>query len=161
MIINRRPVDRRYFLRGTGAAAIGLPFLQAMGPTLGQRVLAATPPDQSPKRFVAMCATLGFHTPYLFPETEGRDYKLTPYLSHLKDHRDQLTVLSGLVAPESAGQQWACLRDHLANVRTAPWTSGIQEFDLARPSDRRSDWPSNTLPVFSIGNERAKYVVDI
>ena len=103
MIINRRPVDRRYFLRGTGAAAIGLPFLQAMGPTLGQRVLAATPPDQSPKRFVAMCATLGFHTPYLFPETEGRDYKLTPYLSHLKDHRDQLTVLSGLSHPNQQG----------------------------------------------------------
>ena len=103
MIINRRPVDRRYFLRGTGAAAIGLPFLQAMGPTLGQRVLAATPPDQSPKRFVAMCATLGFHTPYLFPEIEGRDYKLTPYLSHLKDHRDQLTVLSGLSHPNQQG----------------------------------------------------------
>ena len=103
MIINRRPIDRRRFLRGAGAASIALPFLEAMGPSIGQQVLAATPPSPSPKRFVAICANLGFHTPFLFPEKEGRDYELTPYLEHLKDHRDQFTVLSGLSHPNQQG----------------------------------------------------------
>ena len=103
MIIKHRPMDRRRFLRGTGAAAIALPFLEAMGPSLGQRVLAADSSDPSPKRFVAACATLGFHTPFLFPEKEGTDFQLSPYLEKLKDHRDQLTVLSGLSHPNQQG----------------------------------------------------------
>jgi hypothetical protein len=103
MIINRKRIGRRRFLRGTGAAALALPFLEAMGPTLGQRALAATESDQSPKRFVAMCATLGFHVPFLFPEREGRDFELTPYLSRLADHRDQLTLFSGLSHPNQQG----------------------------------------------------------
>ncbi|NND99418.1 MAG: DUF1552 domain-containing protein [Pirellulaceae bacterium] len=103
MVHCRRPLSRRHFLRGTGAAAIALPFLDAMGPTLGQRVLAATPETPSPKRFVAMCATLGFHVPFLFPDKEGMDFTATAYLSKLKDHRDQLTVISGLSHPEQQG----------------------------------------------------------
>src|SRR5262249_54850470 len=56
-----------------------------------------------PKRFVACCATLGFHTPYLFPDQPGRDYELTPYLKPLAAHREQLTVLSGVSHPEQQG----------------------------------------------------------
>ena len=102
-IINRKPIDRRKFLQGSGAAVIALPFLEAMGPSLGQRVLAAQPIAPSPKRFVAMCATLGFHTPFLFPQTTGTDFELSPYLAKLKDHRDQLTILSGLSHPNQQG----------------------------------------------------------
>ncbi|MDB4662827.1 DUF1552 domain-containing protein, partial [Verrucomicrobiales bacterium] len=51
----------------------------------------------------AMCATLGFHTPFLFPQQTGRDYEMTPYLAKLKDHRDNLTVLSGLSHPSQQG----------------------------------------------------------
>ena len=76
---------------------LSLPALDAMSP-----LIAATS-SPSPKRFVAMCAGLGFHGPYLFPETTGRDYELTPYLSKLKNHRDDFTVLSGLSHPEQQG----------------------------------------------------------
>jgi len=96
-------LSRRFFLKGTGAAAIGLPLLEAMGPTLGKRALGASQSADSPKRFVAMCATLGFHTPYLFPEKEGRDYQLTPYMEKLADHRNQMTLLSGLSHPQQQG----------------------------------------------------------
>ena len=98
------PMKRRTFLRGTGAAAIALPFLEAMGPSLGQRALGATDDAKgSPRRFVAMCATLGFHCPFLFPEKEGDDYSLTPYLEKLSEHRDKFTVYSGLSHPEQQG----------------------------------------------------------
>ena len=100
---SRHRLHRRHLLRGAGAAAISLPFLEVMGPSLGQQVLGAAPSDSSPQRFVAMCATLGFHTPFLFPDQEGSDYQLTPYLSKLADHRDQMTVFSGLSHPNQQG----------------------------------------------------------
>ncbi|MHC4877156.1 MAG: DUF1552 domain-containing protein, partial [Planctomycetota bacterium] len=83
---------------------LGLPFLDAMIPAFGRSTLGAdVKPGESPKRFVAACATLGFHGPFLFPEKSGRDYELTPYLNVLKEHRDQLTVFSGLSHPEQQG----------------------------------------------------------
>jgi len=99
-----RALSRRHFLRGTGAVAIGLPLLDAMAPRLSRRASAAERDEaESPKRLLACCATLGFHTPHLFPEKPGADYKPTPYLARLKDHLRELTVLSGLSHPEQQG----------------------------------------------------------
>lgn len=97
-LATRRAIDRRHFLRGTGSTLLGLPLLEAMSPAF-----ARGQSKESPKRFVAMCATLGFHTPYLFPTQIGRDYELTPYLSRIGDHRDDFTVISGLSHPEQQG----------------------------------------------------------
>ncbi len=99
-IATRRALDRRHFLKGAAGTALGLPLLEAMLPCFGR---AADNPVDSPKRFVAMCATLGFHTPHLFPEKTGSAYALTPYLEKLKDHRSDFTVLSGLSHPEQQG----------------------------------------------------------
>ena len=97
-------MSRRRFLRGTGATMLGLPFLDAMVPTFERSALGEDgKPGESPQRFVAACATLGFHGPFLFPEKSGRDYELTPYLDVLKQHRNQLTVFSGLSHPEQQG----------------------------------------------------------
>lgn len=96
----QRSVSRRRLLRGAAASAIGLPLLEAMTPAVAGRSRPSAP---APKRFVAMCAGLGFHGPHLFPETAGTDYELTPYLSRLKDHRDHFTVLSGLSHPNQQG----------------------------------------------------------
>jgi len=93
-------MNRRHFLRGIGGTTLGLPLLDAMLPTFGR---AAGDAVESPTRFVAMCATLGFHTPYLFPEETGSGYQLTPYLEKLKDHRKDITVISGLSHPEQQG----------------------------------------------------------
>ena len=100
MHISTNPaLSRRELLRGSGAAILGLPFLEAMVPSFAK----AAPADPSPQRFVAMCATLGFHTPLLVPETTGRDYALTPYLSRIQKHRDDFTVFSGLSHPDQQG----------------------------------------------------------
>ncbi len=95
------PLPRRHFLRGAGAALVSLPLLEAMQPTFGRALGAET--RHAPKRFVAMCATLGFHLPFLVPEQAGTDYELTPYLKHLAAHRDRFTVFSGLSHPEQQG----------------------------------------------------------
>jgi hypothetical protein len=93
-------LDRRAFLRGTGAM-LALPFLDAMVPAFATRAMAAV--GQPPQRFLAMCATLGFHTPFLFPQETGADYALTPYLEPLKNLKGDFSVLSGLQHEEQNG----------------------------------------------------------
>jgi len=94
-------LSRRTFLRGTGAA-LALPWLEAMVPAFATRAEAASA-SAAPKRFVAMCATLGFHTPFLFPKETGAGYSPTPYLEPLQDLRDHFSVISGLAHAEQSG----------------------------------------------------------
>ncbi len=96
----KRHLDRRTFLRGTGTA-LALPFLDAMVPAFATRAQAAV--AQPPPRFLAMCATLGFHTPFLFPKETGTDYTLTPYLEPLQNLRSNFSVISGLQHEEQNG----------------------------------------------------------
>ncbi|MGV3662111.1 MAG: DUF1552 domain-containing protein [Prosthecobacter sp.] len=96
----KRHLDRRAFLRGTGTF-LSLPLLQAMVPAFATRAQAAV--GQPPPRFLAMCATLGFHTPFLFPQETGAEYTLTPYLEPLKDLRGDFSVISGLQHMEQNG----------------------------------------------------------
>ena len=99
-IATKRHLSRRAFLRGTGTV-LSLPFLEAMVPAFATRTQAAA--AQSPQRFLAMCATLGFHTPFLFPKEVGADYALTPYLEPLKDLKNDFSVISGLQHEEQNG----------------------------------------------------------
>jgi hypothetical protein len=96
-IATRPALSRRSFLRGAGVS-LSLPFLDAMTPAFSR---AATAP--APQRFVAMCATLGFHTPFLFPKETGAGYALTPYLEPLQDLRSDFSVISGLAHTEQNG----------------------------------------------------------
>jgi hypothetical protein len=63
-------------------------------------MLAPAADASPPRRMVCICAPLGLHPPFFFPEKAGRDYPLSPYLEVLKDFRDDMTVLSGLAHPE-------------------------------------------------------------
>ena len=92
-----RRITRRVFLRGAGVT-LTLPLLEAMIPARVQA--AARPPT---RRMICINATLGLHTPNLFPTRAGRDYELTPYLEPLKEFRNDLTVFSGLSHPEVDG----------------------------------------------------------
>ena len=94
----KETLSRRHLLRGTGAAVLGLPLLDAMAPAFARAETAA-----SPKRFVAICAGLGFHGPGFFPAKPGRNYAVTPFLEPLNEHREAITVLSGFSHPEQQG----------------------------------------------------------
>src|SRR5205814_9676390 len=77
--------------------SLALPWLDAC---------AAAPPNtndqtpntnnQTPRRMVCICTPLGLHPSFFFPEKEGKDYELTPYLEVLKDFHGEFTVVSGL-----------------------------------------------------------------
>ena len=87
--------QRRAFLRGAGAA-VALPVF-------GGQMASGAAATGEIRRTVMVCAGLGFHTPYLFPKGEGSDYEMTPYLRLLEEHRNQLTLFSGLSHPQQNG----------------------------------------------------------
>jgi hypothetical protein len=79
-------LNRRHFLRAA-TGSLALPWLDAL----------AAPGGPKPRqRMVCLCAPLGLHPAYLFPEKAGKDYAMTPYLEVLKDFREDFTIISGL-----------------------------------------------------------------
>ena len=94
----KTPLPRRTILKAAGVA-VTLPLLESMNPAIGNDL------EESPKRMVLICSTLGLHPPSLFPNTPGRDYENTEYLNLLKEHRQDFTLFSGLSHPDQNGKQ--------------------------------------------------------
>ena len=88
--MKRKSLTRRSFLKASGVA-LALPFLESTAPTQER----AAPR----RRIVALLYPLGLHAPNFFPSEEGRDFRLTRYLTHLQDFRNEFTVFSGLSHP--------------------------------------------------------------
>jgi hypothetical protein len=89
--------NRRRFLKGAGVT-LSLPLLDALAPRT-----RAGEPAAPPYRMLAICTSLGFHAPFLFPKQAGRGYESTPYLDLLQPHRERFTVFSGVSHPEVDG----------------------------------------------------------
>ena len=93
-LATKKALNRRSFLKGSGVT-VALPLLHAMTPAFTR----AAPSSSSPKRFVAMNASLGFHAPFLFPEKAGPIQATTPYLKELKEHVKDLTLFPAFLIP--------------------------------------------------------------
>jgi hypothetical protein len=92
MIILRKHLPRRTFLRGAGTA-LALPLLDAMIPALrADRLTAATPV----RRLGFIFYTLGVNVAKWRPRGEGANYQLSEALAPLAPHRDKFLVISGL-----------------------------------------------------------------
>jgi hypothetical protein len=107
MIITRKHLSRRTFLRGVGAA-ISLPMLDAMTPALSwaQSAKAVTP-----LRMGFVYVPNGMVMSNWTPATEGRNFAFTPILKPLEKFREQTLVLSGL-ADRNANALGAGPGDH-------------------------------------------------
>jgi hypothetical protein len=119
MMISKKHLPRRTFLRGVIGGAIALPLLDSMIPAL----TAATKTAASPKtRLGFMYVPHGAVMDKWTPATEGAGFEFTPILKPLEPFRNQLTVFTGLAnkAAESQGDGGG---DH---ARSAPsYLSGI------------------------------------
>lgn len=93
-IATRTPLSRRTFLRAAGAT-LALPLLESMLPRLGHAAAAPEPP----RRFVGMMTNMGILPEFFFPKNAGRDYDLPYYLELLKEHRNDMTIFSGVSLP--------------------------------------------------------------
>jgi hypothetical protein len=93
MILTRKHLSRRIFLRGTGAI-IGLPFLDAMVPALGWAQSAARP---AVTRLCFVYVPNGMVMRDWTPAVQGRDFQLTPILRPLAPFKEHTLVLSHLM----------------------------------------------------------------
>ena len=103
-IASRQPLSRRHFLRGAGIA-LSLPFLDSMRPTFARGAESSSPlaPGAKPRRMFAVCNNLGLLPRNFFPVGAGADYKASPYLELLQEHRKDFTVFSGVSYPNVDG----------------------------------------------------------
>src|SRR3984893_16628785 len=104
MVITRKSIPRRAFLRGTGAA-LALPVLDAMTPAFA----AAT---TRPIRMSFIEVPNGIMMDKWTPATEGTGFALTPVLEPLAQFRDRMLVLSGLDQGQAKGLPFEVGGDH-------------------------------------------------
>ncbi len=103
-IATRQAMSRRHFLRGAGLV-MTLPFLDVMLPPFARAATSSSPlaPGSKPRRMFGICNNLGLRPDLFFPKDSGPDYTLSPYLQHLKEHRRDFTVFSGVSHPNVDG----------------------------------------------------------
>lgn len=88
MIISKKALHRRTFLRGLGTA-VALPFLDAMTPAL-----SAAP--EAPVRMAFVYHPVGMIMDRWTPKAAGPNFEFTSAMKPLEAYRENVTVLSGL-----------------------------------------------------------------
>jgi Protein of unknown function (DUF1552) len=104
MVITRKSIPRRTFLRGAGAA-LALPVLDAMTPALSADA-------KRPIRMSFIEVPNGIMMDKWTPATEGANFALTRVLEPFGSFRDRLLVLSGLDQKQSAALAFEIAGDH-------------------------------------------------
>jgi hypothetical protein len=106
MVITRKSIPRRTFLRGAGAA-LALPMLDSMTPALAIE-------SKRPIRmaFVEVPNGIMNLNSEWTPKGEGADFTLSPIMQPLEQFRDRMLVLTGLDQQQSAGLGFEVGGDH-------------------------------------------------
>src|ERR1700722_2779387 len=91
-------ISRRTVLRG-GGTALGLPWLEAMGPLSAWA--DTTAPNRAPNRMAFVYVPNGVHMPDWRPTAEGANFPLPPTLEPLREVREDFNILTGLTADKA------------------------------------------------------------
>src|SRR5688572_105392 len=94
MIITKKHLSRRTFLRGALGTAVALPFLHAMTPALSGQSKAR------PFRFGAIYVPNGIYPQLWHPDKTGSDFEFKPIMMPLEPYRDHLVTISKMKAPD-------------------------------------------------------------
>jgi len=92
---NKWQISRRTMLKGMGVT-MALPLLEAMKPLASFGAAAATAKEEAPKRLAVLFFPNGTHEHKWTPEGEGADFKLSPILEPLAEHKKDLLVFTNL-----------------------------------------------------------------
>jgi len=151
---------RRTILRGIGAS-ITLPFLESLAP----RARAAASPATPPTRMAFLFMPNGVHPDRWTPEGSGQDWKASPLLAPLENHRQDLTILSHLQNALADGGD-----GHYA--KSASWLTGYRvrkttgrDVDVGGPSLDQAYAAQvghlTRLPSLELGTEPVRKGVDL
>lgn len=91
-----RPISRRAVLRGVGTA-MALPLLDAMLP----RGFSADKAVKPPRRMAFIYSPNGAVMPHWTPKKVGAEFELPACLMPMKEHRDDMIVMSGLTCDKA------------------------------------------------------------
>ena len=98
--IRPKAISRRTALKGAGVL-MALPYLNSMAGD--SKSINIPESDGKPRRMINILVDQGIVPWYFFPEEKGKNYKNTKYLELLKDHKENLTVFSGVSLPDVDG----------------------------------------------------------
>src|SRR5687768_8280598 len=124
MIVTKKALPRRTFLRGMGAA-VALPLLDAMVPSM--TALAATPANPV-RRLGFVYMPMGSHIPMWTPPVEGKLTELSPTLQSLANVVDHLTVVSNLELKNAYPGTHATSNAAFLSAAKAKWTESSDYF---------------------------------
>jgi hypothetical protein len=99
MFITKKHLHRRTFLRGALGTAVALPLLDAMVPAATAQSLTAA---RDKLRFGAIYMPNGVYPDLWHPEQAGKDFKFNKIMLPLEPHREYLTTISQMKAPEGS-----------------------------------------------------------
>lgn len=91
-MLNRFPLSRRTFLRGTGVS-LALPWLEAMSP---RAVASALEADAAPVRMAVLFMPNGVPPKKWSPNGVGREFQLSPILEPLADFKNDIFIPTNL-----------------------------------------------------------------
>src|SRR5690606_25697271 len=97
MFITKKHLDRRTFLRGAMGVSIALPLLDAMIPAATAQSLTAA---RERHRFGVIYMPNGIYPGMWHPKETGRDFEFNTIMKPLERHREFLTTISQLKAPD-------------------------------------------------------------
>ena len=100
MIVTKKHIPRRTFLRGGAGVMLALPFMEAMLPAQTPLSQTAAAPG-SVKRFLGIWHPHGAAPGYWSPLQEGRDFDFSFITKPLEPFRNHVTLISGLNMNES------------------------------------------------------------
>ncbi len=118
MIIGKKALPRRMFLRGMGTA-MALPLLDAMVPAM---TAWADTPANPVRRLGFVYMPMGAHIPEWTPAGTGALGELSPSLRSLAGVADQLTVISNLALKNAYPGTHATSNAAFLSAATSKWT---------------------------------------
>ena len=124
MIITKKALPRRTFLRGMGAT-VALPLLDAMVPSL--TAIARTPAEPV-RRLGFVYMPMGCDLPRWTPPVEGSLSQLSPTLSSLQSVVDHLTVISNMELKNAYPGTHATSNAAFLSAATAKWTESTDYY---------------------------------
>ena len=131
MIVTKKALPRRTFLRGMGAA-LSLPLLDAMVPAM--TALAATPANPA-RRLGFVYIPMGSHIKEWTPRSEGNLAALSPSLRPLLPVVDHLTVVTNTELKNAYPGTHATSNAAFLSAATSKWTES-SDYELATTVDQ-------------------------
>jgi Protein of unknown function (DUF1552) len=124
MIISRKALPRRTFLRGMGAT-VALPLLDAMVPSMTALARTAAAPV---RRLGFVYMPMGCDLPRWTPPGQGALTELSPSLQSLRPVLDQVTVISNLELKNAYPGTHATSNAAFLSAAKAKWTESTDYF---------------------------------